>query len=63
LCRNAAGCADDPSLAALPFAKIATGGCGSQKKEPAADAVRKTVGQDWVYGAYRVYQILPEDAG
>jgi len=32
------------------------------KKEPAADAVRKTVGQDWVYGAYRVYQILPEDA-
>jgi hypothetical protein len=46
----------------LRFAKIATGACGSQKKEPAADAVRKIVGQDWVYGAYRVCQILPEDA-
>jgi len=44
----------------LPFAKIATGTCGSQNK--AADAVRKIVGQDRGYGAYRIYQVLSEDA-
>jgi hypothetical protein len=43
----------------LPFAKIATGTCGSQKK--AADAVRKIAGQDWVYVAYRIKQVLSED--
>ena len=41
--------------------KIATSSA-VRKKESAADAVRKIVGQARAYDAHRVYQVLSEDA-